>query len=184
MSPDSWVYNECHRTGVCLLTKNIDKPEMKKDPFEKINPNGRAPAIEDPNTGVTVWESVAIIEYLVETYDKELVFTYTTCPEKWQMKQWLYFQVRSPCQLALGLLLLRSTLLASRCPVKGHILAKRLGSSCTTKRRSKVRSTDISRKSSESSEFWIGTCKAGTISLEINCKTSSRCGFHPTSITL
>lgn len=73
---------------------------MKKDPFERVNPNGRAPAIEDPNTGITIWESVAIIEYLVETYDKDEVFTYTTSPEKWKIKQWLYYQVASNRELA------------------------------------------------------------------------------------
>src|ERR1700761_929078 len=73
---------------------------MKKDAFERVNPNGRAPAIEDPNTGITIWESVAIIEYLVETYDKEETFTYTASPEKWKIKQWLYYQVKSNRELA------------------------------------------------------------------------------------
>lgn len=50
--------------------------------YEKINPNGRVPAIEDPNTGVTLWESAAIMEYTVDIYDKEKKFTCTTFPEK------------------------------------------------------------------------------------------------------
>jgi len=29
---------------------------MKKEAFEKLNPNGRVPAIEDPNTGITLFE--------------------------------------------------------------------------------------------------------------------------------
>ncbi|KIX99406.1 uncharacterized protein Z520_04982 [Fonsecaea multimorphosa CBS 102226] len=78
---------------VPYVTKFLDKPEMKQEPFEKINPNGRAPAIVDPNTGITIWESVAIIEYLVETYDRDHIFTYTTSPEKWELKQWLYYQM-------------------------------------------------------------------------------------------
>lgn len=66
---------------------------MKKPEFEKINVNGRVPAIEDPNTGITLWESGAIIEYLVETYDKNNTLTYTSCPEKFLVKQWLHFQM-------------------------------------------------------------------------------------------
>ena len=44
---------------------------MKKEPYVKVNPNGRVPAIEDPNTGISLWESGAINEYLVDQYDKE-----------------------------------------------------------------------------------------------------------------
>jgi glutathione S-transferase len=67
--------------------------DLKKPPFEKINPNGRVPAIEDPNTGITLWESGAIIEYLIDTYDKSNSLTYTKAPEKYFVKQWLHFQM-------------------------------------------------------------------------------------------
>lgn len=39
--------------------------------YTKINPNGRVPSVEDPNTGVTAWESMACINYILRTYDKE-----------------------------------------------------------------------------------------------------------------
>ncbi|KAL3418362.1 URE2 [Phlyctema vagabunda] len=71
----------------------IDFADMKKPEYEKICINGRVPAIEDPNTGITLWESGAIIEYLVETYDTKNTLTYTTTPEKFLVKQWLHFQV-------------------------------------------------------------------------------------------
>lgn len=53
----------------------------------------RVPAIQDPNTNLTLWESGAIVEYLVETYDKSNQLSYDTTPEKFQLKQWLHFQV-------------------------------------------------------------------------------------------
>lgn len=66
---------------------------LKKEPFTTINPNGRVPAIKDPNTGIVLWESAAIILYLVETYDKEGKISYDTVREKHQLNQWLAFQV-------------------------------------------------------------------------------------------
>ncbi|KZF23494.1 glutathione S-transferase Ure2-like protein [Xylona heveae TC161] len=70
-----------------------DLADLKKPAYEKINPNGRVPAIEDPNTGITLWESGAIIEYLIDTYDKDNKLSFTSFPEKYLTKQWLYFQV-------------------------------------------------------------------------------------------
>ncbi|KAI9844861.1 MAG: glutathione S- transferase, nitrogen catabolite repression regulator [Thelocarpon superellum] len=72
--------------------KMISMAEVKQPAYESINPNGRVPAIQDPNTGITLWESGAIIEYLIETYDTSHKLTYTSAPEKWHLKQWLYFQ--------------------------------------------------------------------------------------------
>lgn len=73
--------------------KLLDFPEMKQPAYEKINPNGRVPAIEDPNTGLTLWESGAIIEYLVETYDEEREISFKPgTPEHYHAKQWLHFQ--------------------------------------------------------------------------------------------
>lgn len=74
-------------------SKLTDFSELHKPPYEKINPNGRVPAIEDPNTGITLWESGAIIEYLIDTYDKSKTLTYTSSPEKYQLQQWLHYQM-------------------------------------------------------------------------------------------
>lgn len=72
----------------------VDFPDMKKEPFESINPNGRVPAIEDPNTGITLWESGAILEYLVDTYDKQHNISFTAgSKEYYEAKQWLHFQM-------------------------------------------------------------------------------------------
>jgi glutathione S-transferase len=46
------------------------------------------------NKGITLFESGAIIEYLVETYDKEnKLQPYTTAQEKYLSKSWLHFQM-------------------------------------------------------------------------------------------
>ncbi|KAL8772513.1 MAG: hypothetical protein Q9203_004660 [Teloschistes exilis] len=66
--------------------------ELKQPAFEKINPNGGFPAITDPNTGITLWESQAITGYLAETYDKEEKITYTSTPEEFLLQQWSFFQ--------------------------------------------------------------------------------------------
>ncbi|OBT97662.1 glutathione S- transferase, nitrogen catabolite repression regulator [Pseudogymnoascus verrucosus] len=80
--------------SVPYTVKMIDFPDMKKEAYESINPNGRVPSIEDPNTGITLWESGAIIEYLVETYDKQNNFNFALgSKEYYEAKQWLYYQV-------------------------------------------------------------------------------------------
>jgi glutathione S-transferase len=39
--------------------------EMKEPEYLAINPNGKAPAINDPNTGVTLWEVSVISKYTI-----------------------------------------------------------------------------------------------------------------------
>lgn len=67
--------------------------EVKNPEYIAINPNGRIPSIHDPNTGITVWESGAIIEYLIDLYDKEHLLSFTPgSQEYYHAKQWLFFQ--------------------------------------------------------------------------------------------
>lgn len=74
--------------------KVLEFPEMKQPSFLSINPNGRVPAILDPNTDVTLWESGAIIEYLVAKYDKDHHISFPVdSAEYYQAKQWLHFQM-------------------------------------------------------------------------------------------
>ncbi|EKV06690.1 Glutathione S-transferase Ure2-like, putative [Penicillium digitatum] len=53
--------------------------KVKEPEYEAINPNGRLPSIHDPTADLTIWESGAIIEYLIERYDtkepRKLSFT-------------------------------------------------------------------------------------------------------------
>ena len=77
-----------------FTTTIVDKADLKKPAYEKININGRAPAIQDPNTGLTLWESGAIIEYLIETYDRNHDISFAPgTSDYYHAKQWLYFQV-------------------------------------------------------------------------------------------
>ena len=67
--------------------------DVKKPEYTAINPNGRLPAIHDPNTGITLWESGAIVEYLIELYDPEHRLSFVPgTPESYHAKQWLHFQ--------------------------------------------------------------------------------------------
>ena len=93
--PNPWkVAMLLEELAVPYEMKIVPKAKLKQPAYEAINPNGRAPAIQDPNTGITLWESGAIIEYLTSTYDKDntLGFQQGT-DEYWIAKQWLYFQV-------------------------------------------------------------------------------------------
>ncbi|OTA91135.1 hypothetical protein M434DRAFT_32934 [Hypoxylon sp. CO27-5] len=40
--------------------------DIKKEPFITLSPNASVPAIEDPNTGVVLWESGAIVTYIID----------------------------------------------------------------------------------------------------------------------
>ncbi|KAF2083209.1 glutathione S-transferase [Saccharata proteae CBS 121410] len=74
-------------------TKMLEFPELKKEPFESLNPNGRVPVLEDPNTGITLFESGAILEYLVDMYDKDNKISYASGKDKYLSLSWLHFQV-------------------------------------------------------------------------------------------
>lgn len=68
-------------------------PDIKKPAYLAINPNGRLPSIQDPNTDITLWESGAILEYLIEKYDKEYRLSFPAgTNDAYHAKQWLFFQ--------------------------------------------------------------------------------------------
>ncbi|KAL4903987.1 hypothetical protein BDW74DRAFT_31384 [Aspergillus multicolor] len=74
-------------------TLMVDFADVKKAPYLDLCPNGRLPTIVDPNKGITLWESGAIVNYLIETYDPSHQLSYDTFPERYQLQQWLHFQV-------------------------------------------------------------------------------------------
>jgi len=79
--------------GVPYETKWLQFPEIKGEDHVKLNPNGRIPTIIDhDNDDLVLWESNAIIQYLVERYDKDHKLSFVSGPEKYHVNQWLWFQ--------------------------------------------------------------------------------------------
>ena len=71
----------------------MDLSDVKKPDFLVVNPNGRVPAIYDPNTDLTLWESGAIVEYLIERYDTSHRLSFSPgSADSYLAKQWLFFQ--------------------------------------------------------------------------------------------
>ncbi|KAI0466915.1 glutathione S-transferase [Xylaria cf. heliscus] len=92
--PNPWkVVVVLEELGIPYEVESIRFENVKSKPFTDVNPNGRVPAIEDPNTDITLWETGAIIQYLVEQYDTDKKLTYDTLKEKNLLNQWLMFQV-------------------------------------------------------------------------------------------
>ncbi|KAI0780007.1 glutathione S-transferase C-terminal-like protein [Fomes fomentarius] len=71
----------------------FEKGEHKAPEYTKYNPNGRIPALIDHHNGdFVIWESDAILLYLVDRYDKEKKLTVTGEKERYSLIQWLFFQ--------------------------------------------------------------------------------------------
>jgi glutathione S-transferase len=74
---------------------NFNENEQKQSPHVDYNPNGRIPTLVDRNNNdFPVWESNAILMYLMDRYDNEnkTGFMGTTSEERAQVMQWLFFQ--------------------------------------------------------------------------------------------
>ncbi|RPD58807.1 glutathione S-transferase C-terminal-like protein [Lentinus tigrinus ALCF2SS1-7] len=71
---------------------NFQKGEQKAPAHTQYNPNGRIPTIIDHHNGdFVLWESCAILLYLVDKYDTEKRLTVTD-DKKYTLFQWLFFQ--------------------------------------------------------------------------------------------
>jgi len=72
---------------------DFKKGEQKGPEHVKLNPNGRIPTLIDhKNNDYTLWESNAILVYLVSRYDREGKFSVTSPEDKPKQLQWLFFQ--------------------------------------------------------------------------------------------
>ncbi|ELX8379550.1 glutathione S-transferase family protein [Providencia vermicola] len=75
-----------------LHTVNIDKGEHKQADFLNLNPHGRIPVITDTETGITLFESAAILLYLAEKTGKLLDRDLRI---RWETIKWLQFHSAS-----------------------------------------------------------------------------------------
>lgn len=73
-----------------LKLVNLSKGEQHSEEFRAMNPNGRIPVIHDTQTGVTVFESGAILFYLAEKAGKLLP---TDLAGRYNVMQWVMFQM-------------------------------------------------------------------------------------------
>ncbi|KAL2074479.1 hypothetical protein VTL71DRAFT_8257 [Oculimacula yallundae] len=80
--------------GLPFETVTVQMGDVKKPEYTAVNPNGRLPTLIDPNTGIKIWESGAIIEYLIEKYDTDHKLSYPQGTEEYyHCKQFLHFQM-------------------------------------------------------------------------------------------
>ncbi|OTB02027.1 hypothetical protein M426DRAFT_74837 [Hypoxylon sp. CI-4A] len=92
--PNSWkVILLLEELGLNYEIKSFRFDDVKKKPFIDVNPNGRVPAIEDPNTDLTLWESGAIFQYIIEQYDTQKRLSFNIPNQKHLCNQWLHFQM-------------------------------------------------------------------------------------------
>ncbi|KAI0698194.1 glutathione S-transferase C-terminal-like protein [Cerioporus squamosus] len=72
---------------------DLVKQEQRAPEHTQYNPNGRIPTLIDHHNGdFVIWESNAILLYLVDKYDKEHKLSVTDEKEKHSLLQWLFFQ--------------------------------------------------------------------------------------------
>lgn len=104
------VYNAPPGTGsnpwkVIIVLEELSLPyaiewipcgDLKSKAYLALNPNGRLPSVVDVNKHVTLFESGAIIEYLVNAYDRDCRISYgdsDDLEQKWLCRSWLHFQM-------------------------------------------------------------------------------------------
>lgn len=80
--------------GLSYHTTFVDFSLVKSAPYTDICPNGRLPALVDHNNNdLAIWESGAIILYLVGKYDPEEKMGFKNFEDNMKAVQWLMFQM-------------------------------------------------------------------------------------------
>ncbi|OSD00743.1 glutathione transferase Ure2p class [Trametes coccinea BRFM310] len=94
--PNGWkVAMVLEELGLTYTTIYLDfqKGEHKSPEHTALNPNGRVPTLIDHrNNDFVLWESNAIITYLVEKYDPQGKVSVKDFEGKMHQLQWLFFQ--------------------------------------------------------------------------------------------
>ncbi|GJE90968.1 glutathione S-transferase [Phanerochaete sordida] len=95
--PNGWkVAFVLEELGLTYESKFLDfnAGEHKGPEYLKLNPNGRIPALVDhKNNDFIIWESNAVIQYLVDRYDTaHKISVAPGTDEYYTQLQWLYFQ--------------------------------------------------------------------------------------------
>ncbi|KAF6530421.1 hypothetical protein HZS61_001733 [Fusarium oxysporum f. sp. conglutinans] len=78
--------------NIPYASKYLESDELNSEAFKSINPNAKTPAIEDPNTGIKLFEAGAIILYLLDTYDTSGSIHSFSGPQKYLELAWMQFQ--------------------------------------------------------------------------------------------
>ena len=92
-TPNGWkVSMTLEEMEIPYVVKLVDlvKGEQRTPEFLKISPNGRIPAIIDTDTGVSIFESGAIMMYLAEKSGRLMPIDLAG---KYEVTQWLMFQM-------------------------------------------------------------------------------------------
>ena len=92
-TPNGWkitiMLEECE-LPFNLIPVNLGTGDQFKPEFLKISPNNRMPALVDPEAGLSIFESGAILQYLAETTGK---FMPQDLRGRYNVLQWLYWQI-------------------------------------------------------------------------------------------
>ncbi|EKM50622.1 uncharacterized protein PHACADRAFT_129976 [Phanerochaete carnosa HHB-10118-sp] len=96
--PNGWyvafIFEELGLTYENVFPEINMRAHKGPEDLVKYNPNGRIPALIDHgNNDFVIWESNAIIQYIVDKYDKERKISFAPGTEEYYTQlQWLYFQ--------------------------------------------------------------------------------------------
>ncbi len=92
-TPNGWKVSmalEEMELAYTLHMVNLGKGEQHQPAFLRLSPNGRIPAIEDKEAGITMFESGAILLYLAEKSGKLMP---QDVVGRYKVMEWLMFQM-------------------------------------------------------------------------------------------